>query len=201
MSKKNSKGKAKTEDMELETKDDCKCEGNKQEGAESCEGKCECSHDEERAGLAEKLSEVEKQLADLQDKHIRLMAEYDNYRKRTLKEKMELTKIAGEKIFVGILPVIDDFERALKHLSNSDSVDALKEGVELIYNKFIAFLGQNGVKVIETESQPFDAEIHEAITKVPAPSEDMKGKVIDCVEKGYMLDEKVIRFPKVVVGE
>lgn len=201
MSKKNYKGKTKAEDIELETKDGCKCEENKQEGAESCEGQSECSCHEEKARLVDKLSEVEKQLAELQDKHIRLIAEYDNYRKRTLREKIELTKLAGEKIFVGILPVIDDFERAMIHLSSSDSVDALREGVDLIYNKFIAFLGQNGVKVIETESQPFDAEIHEAITKVPAPSEDMKGKVIDCVEKGYMLDEKVIRFPKVVVGE
>jgi molecular chaperone GrpE len=144
---------------------------------------------------------LEKQVADLSDKHLRLIAEYDNYRKRTLKEKMELTKMAGERIFVNILPVIDDFERAIQHLGSASDLDAVRSGIDLIYTKFIGYLSQQGVKAIDTKDQDFNADLHEAITKVPAPSEEMKGKVIDCLEKGYILDDKVIRFPKVVVGE
>ena len=112
-----------------------------------------------------------------------------------------LFRSAGEKIFMGILPVVDDFERALQHFNSADNVEALKVGVELIYSKFISYLSSNGVKAIDTDKVTFDADLHEAVTKVQAPTEDMKGKVVDCVEKGYMLDEKVIRFPKVVVGE
>jgi molecular chaperone GrpE len=144
---------------------------------------------------------LKKQLADLNDKHLRLIAEYDNYRKRTLKEKMEMMKMAGERIFVNILPVIDDFERAIQHLGSASDLDSVKGGIDLIYNKFVNYLSQQGVKAIDTNNQDFDADIHEAITKIPAPSEEMKGKVIDCLEKGYLLDDKVIRFPKVVVGE
>ncbi|MGQ1945985.1 nucleotide exchange factor GrpE [Geofilum sp. OHC36d9] len=144
---------------------------------------------------------LERKLAELNDKHVRLIAEYDNYRKRTLKEKMELTRLAGEKIFLNILPVVDDFERAIQHLDTASDLNAVKEGINLIYSKFITFLNQNGVKEVETKEQDFDLDLHEAITKIPAPAEDLKGKIIDCVQKGYMLDDKVIRFPKVVVGE
>lgn len=132
---------------------------------------------------------------------MRLSAEFDNYRKRTLKEKMELTKSAGEKILVNVLPVMDNFERALQSIDEAKDVEALKEGVHLIYNNFKDFILQNGVKEIEAINTEFDTDIHEAITKIPAPSEDLKGKVVDCVEKGYTLNEKVIRFSKVVVGE
>lgn len=132
---------------------------------------------------------------------MRLSAEFDNYRKRTLKEKMELTKSAGEKILVNVLPVMDNFERALQSIDEAKDVEALKEGVYLIYNNFKDFISQNGVKEIEAINKEFDTDIHEAITKIPAPSEDLKGKVVDCVEKGYTLNEKVIRFSKVVVGE
>jgi molecular chaperone GrpE len=155
----------------------------------------------EEEECVDQMTLLEKQLADLNDKHLRLIAEYDNYRKRTLKEKMELTKMAGQKIFVNILPVIDDFERAIQHLGSASDLDSVKDGIDLIYNKFVNYLSQQGVKAIDTNDQDFDADLHEAITKIPAPSDEMKGKVIDCLEKGYLLDDKVIRFPKVVVGE
>lgn len=150
---------------------------------------------------ADELEELGQKLQDINDKYMRLSAEFDNYRKRTLKEKMELTKSAGEKILVNVLPVMDNFERALQSMDDAKDIEALKEGVQLIYSNFKDFISQNGVKEIEAVNQEFDTDIHEAITKIPAPSEDLKGKVVDCVEKGYTLNEKVIRFSKVVVGE
>lgn len=138
---------------------------------------------------------------DLNDKNLRLMAEFDNYRKRTLKEKADLIKNAGERIFSDMLPLVDDFERALDAMDSAEDVAAVKEGVELIYNKVISFLNSNGVKSIPTENEVFDVDVHEAITTFPAPTEDMKGKIIDCTTKGYTLNDKVIRFAKVVVGE
>ena len=139
--------------------------------------------------------------AELNDKNLRLMAEFDNYRKRTLKERMDLVKTAGEKILADMLPLVDDFERGLKAMETSQDVQAVKDGVDLIYSKFISFLIQNGVKAIPTENENFNTEFHEAITTFPAPTEELKGKIIDCVSKGYTLNEKVIRFSKVVVGE
>nr|WP_320118263.1 nucleotide exchange factor GrpE [uncultured Marinifilum sp.] len=150
---------------------------------------------------ADELEELGQKLQEINDKYMRLSAEFDNYRKRTLKEKMELTKSAGEKILVNVLPVMDNFERALQSMDDAKDIEALKEGVQLIYSNFKDFISQNGVKEIEAVNQEFDTDIHEAITKIPAPSEDLKGKVVDCVEKGYTLNEKVIRFSKVVVGE
>jgi molecular chaperone GrpE len=114
---------------------------------------------------------------------------------------MELSKSAGEGLLLGLLPVIDDFDRARAHLGTASDLDAVKEGIDLIYNKFKEFLKQQGVTEIETEEQEFDSELHEAVTKIPAPSEDKKGKIIDCIQKGYKLNDKVIRYPKVVVGE
>jgi molecular chaperone GrpE len=137
----------------------------------------------------------------LKDKHIRLQAEFDNFRKRTLKEKMELLKSAGESILVNILPVIDDFDRALQTIGNTEQNDPVVDGVKLIYNKFQEFLKQNGIKEIEAKEKDFDTDLHEAVTKIPAPSEELKGKNVDVIQKGYMLNEKVIRFAKVVVGE
>ena len=156
---------------------------------------------EERSDFESLVNELNQKLADINDKHIRLSAEFDNYRKRTLKEKMELTKSAGESILKGLLPVVDDFDRALAHLDDAKDMNAVKEGIGLIYNKFKDFLSQQGVKEIEAKDNDFDTDLHEAITKIPAPKEELKGKVVDCVEKGYMLNEKVIRFSKVVVGE
>ncbi len=154
---------------------------------------------EEKA--ADELKELRQKLQDTNDKYVRLSAEFDNYRKRTLKEKMELTKSAGEKVLINILPVKDNFERALKSIDDANDMKALKEGVNLIYNNFNDFISQNGVTEIEAINKEFDTDIHEAITKIPAPSKKLKGKVVDCVEKGYLLNDKVIRFAKVVVGE
>ncbi len=144
---------------------------------------------------------AQKKIDELNDKYLRLSAEYDNYRKRTLKEKSDMLKSAGADILVGILPVVDDFERALAHMTEAQNVDSLREGVELIYKKFNEYLGKRGMTVIETEGKDFDTDIHEAITKIPAPTPVLKGKVIDCVQKGYKLNDKVVRFAKVVVGE
>ncbi len=144
---------------------------------------------------------AKKKIAELNDKYLRLAAEYDNYRRRTLKERMELTKTAGEDILVNILPVMDDFERALGSIDQAKEISAVKEGVQLIYNKFADFLKQRGVKEIEAKEKEFDTDLHEAITKIPAPDKKLKGKVVDVIEKGYYLNEKVIRFSKVVIGE
>jgi len=142
-----------------------------------------------------------EKLDELNDRYLRLAAEYDNYRKRTLKEKMELSKTAGADIMVNILPVMDDFERALGHLDQAKDMAAVKDGILLIYNKFAEFLKQRGIKEIEAKEKDFDTDLHEAITKIPAPNEELKGKVVDVVEKGYFMYDKVIRFSKVVVGE
>lgn len=138
---------------------------------------------------------------EINDKYLRLAAEYDNYRKRTLKERMELTKNAGEDILVNILPVMDDFERALGSIDEAKDIKAVKEGIQLIYNKFKEFLKQKGLKEIDAKEKEFDTDVHEAITKIPAPDEKLKGKVVDVIEKGYYLNDKVIRFSKVVIGE
>ena len=138
---------------------------------------------------------------ELNDKYLRLAAEYDNYRKRTIKEKTELIKSAGENILISILPVIDDFDRALLHLDQAKDIDAVKEGFYLIYNKFSDFLKQRGIREIVAKEKDFNTDEHEAITKIPAPSEELKGKIVDVVQKGYYLNEKVIRFSKVVIGE
>lgn len=149
----------------------------------------------------QQVEELGQKLAEVNDKYLRLSAEFDNYRKRTLKERMELTKHAGEQILEKILPVMDNFERALKSMESANDVPALREGVELIYSNFRDFLMQNGVKEMECLHTEFDPEVQEAVTKIPAPTEDLKGKVVDCIQKGYTLNDKVIRFPKVVVGE
>ncbi len=149
----------------------------------------------------QQVEELGQKLAELNDKYLRLSAEFDNYRKRTLKEKMELTKSAGEQILTKILPVMDNFERALNSMETAKDVPALREGVELIYANFKDFLAHNGVKEMECLHTDFDPEVQEAVTKIPAPTEDLKGKVVDCIQKGYTLNDKVIRFPKVVVGE
>ena len=150
---------------------------------------------------ADAVKELEQKLAVVNDKYLRLSAEFDNYRKRTLKEKMELTKNAGEQILSGILPVVDNFERALASMEKSDDMQAIREGVKLIYNSFKEFLTQNGVTEIDCVNNTFDTDEHEAVTKIPAPSADLKGKVVDCIQKGYKLNDKVMRFAKVVVGE
>lgn len=151
--------------------------------------------------LEKELEEAQAAIEEQKDKFLRLSAEFDNYRKRTLKEKAELILNGSEKSIGSILPVIDDFERAIKTMETATDVAAVKEGVGLIYNKLMATLGQNGVKVIDTKEQPLDTDYHEAIAVIPAPSEELKGKILDCVQTGYTLNDKVIRHSKVVVGE
>ena len=169
----------------------------------------EAMNDAEAAGAEEvseteqlqaKVAELEARVAELEDLKLRQMAEFDNFRRRTNKEKLELMTTAGERIFCDMLPLVDDFERAKVAMAKSDDINAVREGIDLIYNKFINFLAANGVKAIDTTDADFNTDLHEAITTFAA-GEDKKGKVIDCTQTGYTLGEKVIRFSKVVVGE
>ena len=144
---------------------------------------------------------VEEKLAEMQDRYIRLSAEFDNYRKRTLREKMDLSKYAGENLLLSIIPLMDDFERALKHIETENDCDALRDGINIIYGKFSDFLKQNGVKEIDSINCSFNVDLHEAVAKVNVEVADKKGKVVDIVQKGYFLQDKVLRFAKVVVGE
>ena len=155
----------------------------------------------EEEKLAQELEKANETIEEQKDKYLRLSAEFDNYRKRTMKEKAELILNGGEKCINSILPVVDDFERALKNMETATDVAAVKEGVELIYNKFMSVLAQDGVKIIDTKEQPLDTDYHEAIAVIPAPNEALKGKILDCVQTGYTLNDKVIRHAKVVVGE
>ena len=165
---------------------------------EQAEETAPLTHEEE---LEKELEKAQETIDEQKDKYLRLSAEFDNYRKRTMKEKAELILNGGEKSLSSILPIVDDFERAIKTMETATDVSAVKEGVELIYNKFMAVLGQNGVKVIETKDQPLDTDYHEAIAVIPAPSKEQKGKILDCVQTGYTLNDKVLRHAKVVVGE
>lgn len=157
--------------------------------------------DEETMNPEVKAVQIENLLAQMNDKYLRLSAEFDNYRKRTLREKMELTRTASESVMQSILPVVDDFDRAIKSIEQGMDFEATKEGILLIYNKFKDFAKQNGIKEIDAAGNVFNTDLHEAITKVPAPSDELKGKIIDVIQKGYYLNDKVIRFAKVVVGE
>ena len=159
----------------------------------------------EAAGIDDKvLTDVittEAKLAEMQDKYIRLSAEFDNYRKRTLREKMDLSKYAAEDLFRNIIPLMDDFDRALAHMDTATDCAAMKDGIDLIYNKFSAFFKQNGIKEIESMNLGFNVDLHEAIAKIPVEDEEKKGKVVDVVQKGYYIYDKVLRHSKVVVGE
>lgn len=144
--------------------------------------------------------ELEARIAELEDKNLRMMAEFDNYRRRTNKEKLDLMATAGESIFKEMLPLIDDFERATEAMNKTDDIEAVREGIRLIQQKFISFLDKQGVHAIETEGVDFNTDEHEAVTTFAA-GEEQKGKVIDCTQRGYKLGDKVIRFAKVVVGK
>jgi molecular chaperone GrpE len=156
---------------------------------------------DQRDRIKSKMASYEEKIKELADKYLRLSAEFDNYRKRTLKEKIELTKSAGEELLKNILPVMDDFERGIKTVNNAGDITAIKEGIDLIYNKFKDFLNQNGVREIDAKDKEFNIDFHEAVTKIPAAKKDLKGKVVDVIEKGYTLNDKVIRYSKVVIGE
>ena len=168
-----------------------------EQSAEQVEATAEVSETEQ---LQAKVAELEARVAELEDLKLRQMAEFDNFRRRTNKEKLELMSTAGERIFCDMLPLVDDFERAKVAMAKSDDINAVREGIDLIYNRFINFLAANNVKAIDTTDADFNTDLHEAITTFAA-GDDKKGKVIDCTQTGYTLGEKVIRFAKVVVGE
>ncbi|MCK4699743.1 MAG: nucleotide exchange factor GrpE [Bacteroidales bacterium] len=144
---------------------------------------------------------AEEKIAEFQNKYIRLSADFDNYRKRTLNEKIELIKSANAEILLNLLPVMDDIERALKSMEDTKGCKAMKDGIDLIYNKFSEFLKSSGVKEIDAMHKKFDTDIHEAVTKIPAPEKKLKGKVLDVIQKGYFLNGKIIRYPKVIIGD
>jgi len=157
----------------------------------------------ETAEQAPELSELDKARADAaewKDKYVRLYAEFDNYKRRTSKERIDLLKTANEDLMSSLIPIVDDFDRALKNIPATEETKVLREGVELIHNKFNKTLQQKGLTPMNAQGEVFNSELHEAITQIPAPSEDLKGKVVDEVEKGYYLGEKVIRYAKVVIG-
>lgn len=144
---------------------------------------------------------LKKQVEELNDRYLRLLAEFDNFKKRNAKERLELFKTAGQDVIQSLLPVLDDFERALKQMEQAKDIEAVKEGVVLIHDKFKNILEQKGLKGMDSVGQDFNVEHHEAVTELPAPSEEMKGKVLDEIERGYTLNDKIIRFAKVVVGK
>ena len=166
---------------------------------DATEQQCEELTAEEK--LQKELDEANEKVATLEDKYLRQVAEFDNYRKRTIKEKAELIKNGGERAIESILPVLDDFERALSNMAKDENAAEILTGVELIYNKFVGILKQNGLQKIETEGADFNTDFHEAIAIIPTPDENMKGKVLDCIQAGYTLNDKVIRHAKVAVGE
>lgn len=183
------------ENLQNENHTDEKKDTDKKEKAEKKEDKNKKKKSEK------KIKELEIKLDELSDRYIRLQAEFNNFRRRTVKEKAEIIKSGGETVLKDILPVIDDFERAIDSMKEISDDDAGKQGTLLIYSKFLDFLNQHNVKEIDALHQDFDVDIHEALTKIPAPEKELKGKVVDVVQKGYILNEKVIRFAKVVVGE
>jgi molecular chaperone GrpE len=174
---------------------------NSEKNTENLQENEQSTENQNEKSAEQNFSELEEKYNALNDNYLRLMAEYDNYRKRTIREKAELIRNGGENVVLPILAVVDNFERALKSTETATEISAVREGDELIYQQLIATLKQQGVKEIDTENVDFDTEFHEAITTIPAPSESQKGKVIDCTQKGYLMNDKVIRHAKVVVGE
>jgi molecular chaperone GrpE len=158
-------------------------------------------HDKEKDKLKKAVKELEEKNKEIQDKYLRLSAEFDNYRKRTLKEKTDMVKTASEDLLIRFIPFLDDIERGMQALNQVKDQEAHKEGMNLIYARFRDFLQQNGVKEIDAMHQDFDMDLHEAVTKIPVQDDKMKGRIVDVIEKGYLLHDKVIRYPKVVIGE
>lgn len=169
------------------------------EAAEQTEN-TEKTEETEEETTEDKLALAEARIAELEKERLYKQAEFDNFRKRIIKEKAELILNGGRKVLEAMLPVIDDLERALQHMEKAEDVEAVKEGVDLIYKKFLKVMEAQGVKQMKTEGADFNTDFHEAVTQFPAPSDELKGKVIDCTEKGYMLNDTVLRFAKVVVG-
>jgi molecular chaperone GrpE len=199
--------KKKKAEMDENNYDNGKITDNKQNSEQPDDGSFSASEEPARTtGSSTDIDEYDEntykeKLAEMQDKYLRLSAEFDNYRKRTLREKMDLSKYAGENILLRIIPFMDDFERALKHMEESSDCTSIKDGISLIHSKFSEFLKQNGVKEIEALNIPFNVDLHEAVAKIPVQEDDKKGLVVDVLSKGYYIQDKVLRFTKVVVGE
>lgn len=197
----------KKENIHSEEEKEDKLENGQQTEAQEQDGVKDSCEDEgepeltEVEKLAKDLENAKSELEKQKKEYLFLLAEFDNFRKRTLKEKSEIIKNAGEKAMLDILPVVDDFERALQAMHDSSDLESVKEGVDLIYNKFVKYLESNGVKAIDSNNADFNTEFHEAVTTFPAADESQKGKVIDTVQKGYMINDKVLRHSKVVVGQ
>lgn len=195
MSKTEMNNKERKNGEDIEIKDgNAKSTPNKEESKEDTK-----ESKEQQPTVEETLANAEEQIAQLKDKYLRTVAEFDNYKKRTLKEKTELVLNGSEKAICAVLPILDDFERALSN--SNDDAKAMREGMQLIFNKFCKTLESLGVKKIETEGKDFDVDFHEAVAMVPGMGDDKKGKVIDCVQTGYQLNDKVIRHAKVAVGQ
>jgi molecular chaperone GrpE len=175
-----------------------KVDGQKQKSADA---RPKSTRTRKKPEESSKLKAFQQELQEQKEKYLRLSADFDNYRKRTMKEKIELTKQAGEEIFARILPVLDNLERAMKSVEEAKDLEAVKEGMHLIYNMFKEYLQQQGVKEIEAIHQEFNTDVHDAVTKIPAPDKKLKGKVVDVIERGYFLNDKVLRYAKVVIGE
>ena len=175
--------------------------GAEQDAATAPENQEKSTEEPQEETVEDKLAKSEAEVADLKDRLLRQMAEFDNYRKRTMKEKADIILNGSAGVVTDILPVIDDLERAIANSAKSEDYNALKEGVELIYNKLMHTLEQKGLQKISPKNEPFDTDFHEAIAMIPAPSEDLKGKVLDCAIDGYKLNDKVLRHAKVAVGE
>ena len=175
-----------------------KVDGQKQKSAVT---RTKTTRTKKKPDESSKLKAMEQELQEQKEKYLRLSADFDNYRKRTMKEKIEWSKQAGADIFAMILPVLDNLERAMKAVEEAKDLDAVKEGMHLIYNMFNEYLGQQGVKEIEAMHQEFDTDVHDAVTKIPAPDKKLKGKIVDVIERGYFLNDKVLRYAKVVIGE
>ncbi len=202
MTKKTKNGKAQdTENKELEQEVNIDNAPQAEEGAEQTQENLPEEDVDETAKLTAEIDDLKAQIDKQKDDYLRLMAEFDNYRRRTLREKADLARNGGESCMKAILPVIDDVERAMQAVDSSNDIEALKEGVNLIYSKFRTYLEQNGVKEMETIGVDFDADKHDAIAQIPAATPEQKGKIIDCTQKGYTLNDVVIRFPKVVVAQ
>ncbi len=194
----NSDSSGKSENINPE---DLAQEGLNQEDNLTEEGAVEGSEEENPEDPKQEIEKLQQKYDELNDSFLRLNAEFDNFRKRTIKEKADIIKSGGEKVLNNIITLVDDFERALTALHLSHDRDAMLEGMDLIYSKFTGFLKQNGVEEIEAIGRPFDSDTFEAVTTIPAQDESQKGVVVDCIQKGYRLNDKIIRFPKVVVGE
>jgi molecular chaperone GrpE len=199
--------KQKKQDETIDSKEDSKIQdvssenGQKETDTEIKEEEAPSEEKTESDKVEPAEKSAEEKLAELQDKYLRLSAEFDNFRRRTLREKIELAKYAGESVLINILPLIDDFERALSHMESATDRDAMKKGIDLIYVKLIEFLKQSGVSEIESLNRDFNVDLHHAVAKKKVEEDENKGKIVEVIQKGYYLHDKVLRHSKVVIGE